>query len=480
MHGLTFLRSLRWRLILWNAAILALVFGALGAALLYAVERSLIASVDRELASRVGMIVQNGPPGAMGPPPGDPASMFAPRLIAVDGSVNMPPYVPWDPQAYRQALAEHRPIYSTVIEKGQAVRVVSQPFPENEDGPGGVIQAPYLLTDIYAAIAKGQRTLLSLLPLALLGAGLGGKWLMDRSLRSVRKIARTAERIGAEDLTRRLDDSGGDEFASLAATFNRMLGRLELGFAEQQRLLELQRRFTADASHELQTPVAVVKANTSLTLTGDADREDCLLALKEIDSAADSMTKLVQDLLLLARSDGGRLGRNRAVVPIREVVERAIERVSHRRPSILLLPDGEALCVEAHEDELIRVFVNLLENAQRHTPPDGSIEAAIRAEGDRVVVTVADSGAGIAPEHLPHLGERFYRVDSGRARTEGGTGLGLSICRSIIEAHSGALAFESAVGDGTTVTVSLPLTPESETCRPTGAAAELTTTGARV
>ncbi len=144
-------------------------------------------------------------------------------------------------------------------------------------------------------------------------------------------------------------------------------------------------------------------------------------------------------------------------------MRQAIGRVSHRPGApIRLTPGAEALCVEANEGELIRLFVNLLENAQRYTPPEGSITVSARREGDRLVVTVADTGVGIAPEHLPHLGERFYRADASRARSDGGTGLGLSICRSIAEAHGGWLTIESTVGVGTTVTVSLPEPREEE------------------
>jgi signal transduction histidine kinase len=286
--------------------------------------------------------------------------------------------------------------------------------------------------------------------------------LTGRTLHIVQRIAQTAERIGAHDLSQRLEASGGDEFARLSETFNRMLGRLETAFAERERLLEQQKRFVADASHEVQTPLAVMKANTSLTLGADASREDCLLALQEIDAAVDSMSQLVQDLLLLARSDASQLGRYRVSLPLQGVFRRAVARVK-RRPSapISLAENAEEICIEANEEELVRLFVNLLENAQRYTPPEGEIRISVRQEAENAIVVVSDTGVGIAPEHLPHLGERFYRADASRARSEGGTGLGLSICRNIAEAHGGSLAIESVVGVGTTIIVSLPVSHES-------------------
>ena len=145
---------------------------------------------------------------------------------------------------------------------------------------------------------------------------------------------------------------------------------------------------------------------------------------------------------------------------MRSVLEQAKARVNTQGGAPILIAVGEeSLRVVGNEEELIRLFVNLLENARRYTPADGQITLEARREGVEAVVTVRDTGCGIAPEHLPHLGERFYRVDPSRARPDGGAGLGLSICRSIVEAHGGALAFESEVGAGTAVTVTLPSAP---------------------
>ena len=177
-------------------------------------------------------------------------------------------------------------------------------------------------------------------------------------------------------------------------------------------------------------------------------------AAAEIAAAAAGMARLVQDLLLLARSDEGRLGQ-KIRVPAREVLAQAITRTV-RRGLPIALEAAEGLCFYGSEEELVRLFANLLQNAAQATPPTGRIAAVARQKSAKVVVVVTDTGCGIAPEHLPHLGERFYRTDTARTRRDGGTGLGLAICRSIVEAHGGTLTFASAPGAGTTATVTLP------------------------
>jgi two-component system sensor histidine kinase BaeS len=172
------------------------------------------------------------------------------------------------------------------------------------------------------------------------------------------------------------------------------------------------------------------------------------------------MNRIVQDLLLLAKSDGGQLDFRLSPVPVRQILERVAALVgdAESAPVVIDAPDA-ALAVLGDAHHLQRLLVNLTENAIRHTPSDGRITLSARidaADDSRVIVRVQDTGEGIAPEHLPHVCERFYRVDASRTRSQGGTGLGLSICQSIVQAHGGALQIQSQPGQGTTVTISLP------------------------
>jgi signal transduction histidine kinase len=443
-----------------------------------------------------------GPPGAIGAFPGEPQpgnspreqggpgpgpgpsrlaaaalgsqDLYGPKVIRVSGPGASPEgpddrFPGWPPRrggppfqdkpidaAAFAAAARGQRVYSTKIVDGSPVRVLSDPI-RRRGVVVAVLQLPYPLAYINEAIDRTNSVLLTLIPLALLLAGLAGWLLTDRAIRPVREMALAAGRIGEREISQRLPVTGQDEFSRLAVTFNGVLARLETAFRRQAALIEQERRFTADASHELKTPLTIIKANSSLMLQMDPSRDELHEMAGEVDRAADAMGRLVQDLLLLARFDAGQLGRN--VVPL-SVADVVAEAVGRARPAdgiriVCEVPDG--LTVPGNRDELARLLCNLIENAVRYSPPDGDVRISGRQEGEAVAVSVSDGGPGIAPEHLPHLGERFYRVDAARARPDGGTGLGLSICKSIVEAHHGAIRFDSVVGQGTTVTVRLPL-----------------------
>jgi signal transduction histidine kinase len=449
----------------------------------YLVRSFAIASVDRELAHRTQRLIDRPPPPRLGPdgmgpgpeggpfgdgspgerngPVGPMPDAYRPRLFNREGRPFGPEdptnvRAPWDPKGLAFA-AKGEETYATVTWQGEPMRVMSRPF-RGRSGDVGVAQAPYPLTEVYRAIGVLDGALLALIPVGLLCAGAGGFLLTNRVLRPLRQLTQTAERIGAEDLSARLPADGQDEFAEMGRTFNGMLSRLETAFREQQRLVEQQRRFTADASHELRTPLTVVKANADLCLTERATADECRQYAAEIKEAAQAMSHLVQDLLLLARSDGGRLARNRIALPVKEAAERAASSASRCGSATVRVEiDDPALCVWGNEDEIVRLLANLLENAMRHTPAGGIVTVRAEPQAKTVRITVSDTGEGIAPEHLPHLGERFYRVDKARSRPGGGSGLGLSICKSIVEAHGGIMTFESTVGKGTTVSLRLPM-----------------------
>ncbi len=466
-------RSLRTQLVFWNICALALLLGALGLVVRYTVASTIVASVNRDLDHRTRHFGEDSPP----PPPPGPngpdgrsaplrhrrfgrgdGDLGRPRLFGLAGDASGPfgRETPWDLDALAQSRAG-RTVYANVMFGGAPYRIISRPFPAR--GPRrGVVQAAYPLSDIRRALAGMDRALLLLIPLALLGAGVAGAWLTGRVLARVRRLTVAAGQIGAQDLSRRLPVGGGDEFSELAATFNGLLGRLEDAFGRQARLMAQQRRFTGDASHELKTPLTIIQGNAGLALGEPQTETQYRSMLGEIDAAAGTMARLVGDLLLLARSDDGHLGRTRIELLVREVLEQAAARGSRSSgpPIRLDIPDP-SLSLAGGEDELVRLFANLLDNAARHTPPDGCITVSARREGDAVVIVVADTGEGIAAHHLPHLGERFYRVDESRTRADGGTGLGLSICRGVVEAHGGEMVFESVLGQGTTVRVTLPL-----------------------
>ena len=365
----------------------------------------------------------------------------------------------WDKAGLAAAL-QNKTLWNTVTVNEEPVRVISAPG-FNIRGEKGAVQSARPLTEVYWALKGIDTVLLLLIPVGLLGAGWMGSALTNRVLRRVQWMTQAAGRIGMErgsgGFARRLPVVGSDEFAELANTFNGMLGRLDKAFQEQAQSLELQQRFTADASHELKTPLTIIKGRAGLALGRETTDERSRRAFQEISKSADSMSNLVQDLLLLARADEGQMGRDRRELLMVEILQSAREQaLQDNCAPIDMDVEPQTLTVTGNQAELARLFRNLLDNAVRYTPPDGNVSVAARCEQGFAVVTVRDNGSGIALEHLGNLGKRFYRVDESRTRPTGGTGLGLSICRGIVEAHGGTIAFESELGVGTTVVVRLP------------------------
>ncbi|MEP6754719.1 MAG: HAMP domain-containing sensor histidine kinase [Chthonomonadales bacterium] len=412
---------------------------------------------------------QNGQPGRNGPPDRFGAE-FPPRVFGPEGkSVNVQnPQVPYDASVIKRSLAGETVIEGIVF-NGENIRLISRPFPDHSV-PQGVVQLGYPMAEVEVALVGIRRALLLLLPAALLAAGLVANVLTRRVLRPISLITLEAESIGSEDLARRLHTEGQDEFSQLGETFNQMLGRLEHSFNEEHKLVEQlresvekQKRFTADASHELRTPLTIIKANASLALSGNPTTDQYKTTVEQIDQAADNMSVLVTDLLTLARSDTELVAREKSPVDVHEIVKEAIERCDTRDGAkIEVKLPREMMFVSGIYDDLVRLLVNLVQNALRYTPTTGSVTvSAIRAY-EAITIKVQDTGSGIAAQHVSHLGERFYRAESSRNRKGGGSGLGLAICKGIAAAHGGTLAIESEVDKGTTVTVTLPSANEED------------------
>ena len=290
--------------------------------------------------------------------------------------------------------------------------------------------------------------------LGMLLALLACYYVSRQSLRPLRTITQTAREIEVTDLSRRIPlPPADDEMRELAVTINRMLDRIESGF-------EQQRRFVSDASHELRTPVTVMLGYSDmLSRWGRADEEILDEGIAAIRSEAENMKSLIERLLFLARADLSRQILNREIIHmdalLADIVQKGQLVVTKHT---LTLGVNEAAQVYADPvlvRQMLRVF---LDNAVKYTPPGGKIILASQREGARLHVIVADTGIGIAPEHQKKVFDRFYRVDSSRAKAgEGGTGLGLAIARWIAEAHGFDLALTSALGEGTTIHIYIPL-----------------------
>ena len=305
-------------------------------------------------------------------------------------------------------------------------------------------------------------------PLTLIVAALGGYWVASRAMRPVRLITRAAQSIEETDLSSRLRLTRRDELGELAATFDHMLDRLEAAFLRQ-------RQFTADASHELRTPLTVVDLEVSRGLAERRQPEEYERILTAVQAENAHMSRLVDDLLALARADAGQAQWQMAPLDLSDVALDALERLAplarERGVELTAGPLPEAR-VMGDRAALTRLFVNLIENAVKYSGLGGRVtletERVLDGGSRWAIARVRDDGPGIAAEHLPHLFERFYRVDMARQRsderesdasrqTSGGSGLGLAIVRWVAEAHGGSIGVESAVGRGSVFALRLPL-----------------------
>jgi heavy metal sensor kinase len=289
-------------------------------------------------------------------------------------------------------------------------------------------------------------------PLVALLAAFGGYWMSRRALSPVDELTAAARRISLDSLGQRLPvRKTGDELERLGDTWNEMLGRLD-------NAVQRMRQFTADASHELRTPIAIIRTTAELALRRERDPEEYRKSLENVQREAEWMTQLAEDLLMLARADAGnlQLRSERVVVDglARSVADEAAPIAEVRGVAMhVRLAAGDA-SVNGDCRALHRLLAILLDNAVQHTPAEGTVEIETSAVEGRVGITVRNSGEGIRSEDLPHIFERFYRGDPARTR-QNGAGLGLAIARSIAQAHGAEIEVESAVGEGAVFSVKL-------------------------
>jgi heavy metal sensor kinase len=313
------------------------------------------------------------------------------------------------------------------------------------------------LRDFSWALARFRLTLFALVPAFLLLAALGGFWMSRSALSPVDEITRAARNIGVKDLGRRLTvPRTGDELERLADTLNGMLARLEESF---QRIIQ----FTADASHELRTPVSVMRTSAELTLRKPRSEADYREALSQILREAEKVSSLIEQLLILARADAGSAALPMEPAEMGEILRGACDQAGRLAEAKGLtlskhLPD-RPLWVRGDAASLERLFLILLDNAVKYTPGGGRIDVALATDNGCVVAEFHDTGIGIAPEDIPHVFDRFYRADRVRSRESGGTGLGLAIGRWIAETHGGEIRLKSEPSKGATFLVRLPLSP---------------------
>jgi two-component system OmpR family sensor kinase len=390
--------------------------------------------------------------------PGPNADLRRARFLGPGGLVigGLPDDHAFDFGLFQRGMRGEEAFADQTIE-GQLVRVFATPWYRG-DRQQGVVEVARDLRD-YDDLRHTQFwTWITLTPLALALSAFGAFVLAGKTLKPIQTMQKAASAIGQGDFSRRLAVNGDDELANLAQAFNVMAASLQKSFADQaaayenlKEAYESQKRFTADASHELRTPLARVQLATSSALRGpEAGYRE---ALEIADGSAKSMAKLIRELLVLARADAGQLGLKHDPFDLRLAVSDALN--GFKREIGATFPHSTVI-IEGDQDHLERVVANLVENAIRHTAGDKPINVSLAVQDGKAILYVEDAGSGIAPDHLPHLFDRFYRADGARGIGDG-VGLGLAICKSVVEGHGGTISVRSEVGEGTRFEVALPL-----------------------
>jgi heavy metal sensor kinase len=360
--------------------------------------------------------------------------------------------LPVTPQLITQVL-KGETVFETIHDPGRSsIRRISIPL-AIEDHGRFILQTEKSLQYIEETLQWLAWLLCGTSAISLLLAWWGSGRLANEALSPVKALSQTAETVSGQTLSTRLTlTSPYAEFQRLAHTFNGMLDRL-------QQVFEGQRRFVADAAHELKTPLTAMKGNFEVCLqrarSAEEYRETILSNLTEVDR----LTAMTKSLLTLAQFAGDRPPLVLQTLDLPPLVEEVVSELSvlAHEGGIHLQTESEPVPpLMGDASQLKQALINLLDNALRHTPSDGTITVRVGSRDRSIRLSVEDSGPGIDSLHLPHLFERFYRIDQARDRQSGGTGLGLAIVKEIIEAHGGTIHAQSQVGNGTTFTITLP------------------------
>jgi len=483
--------SIRLRLTLWYVALLCVGLALFGGAILWQTERAAGAALDESLRRRAADVAADinlGPPITLHADAPDESTRDLGEMSLWIRVLDPQGYValqqgPRLAGAMAVAPATLSPgLYTRTVGREDSYRLFVRPIVR-----GGRRAVTIQVLTTTRPIKEARERLLAAMgaaaALIVLGAALGGLFLAERALRPVDRLTRLAGEIGADQLHRRVSDDvrrrprdgRGDELTRLARTFDAMLARIE-------EASERRRRLTADAAHELATPIATIASGAEIALRRPRTPREYEDALRRILDESRHMGRMVDDLLLLARADAGRLPLQRELVEIDDVcrgVVRAFEPLATAR-AIRLTADlpPRATLVLGDELRLAQVVRNLLDNALRYTPAGGAVRLTLREEpshGDNaarmVIMRVCDTGLGIPPDERDRVFERFHRarealplVGNGQqAEHSGGSGLGLAICKAIVSSHGGRISIEDSgsarAGDpapGTAVIVALP------------------------
>ncbi len=454
---------IRLRLTAWYFAVLAVVLSAFGVSAYIEMRHSIHRTVDEELEIRaegvhqlIERTIQRGAPQDLPEGLREHTELRAggALLQVSDGQGN------W---LYRsKVMSDYAVPRPSTIPK-RAVDYLGNVVPlriwseeVNVGGQSYLIQSAFEMDDFYEALEHFELLLFISIPTLLLCAAAGGYWISTRALAPVDQITQTARTISAQNLSSRLEvPHTHDELQRLSETLNGMLERLESAFKKIT-------QFTADASHELRTPVAVMRTRAELSLRKARSADEYREVIAEVLTELEKTSGLIEQLMFLARADSGSETLNFSATNVSEVLREACHQGSALAEAKQIafqeqIP-GDSMWIRGDATSLRRLFLILIDNAVKYTPSGGQVEVSLQRNNGNAVAQVRDTGIGIAETDLPNVFERFYRADKARKRELGGVGLGLSIGRWITEVHDGTIEVQSSPGRGSTFQIRLPIT----------------------
>lgn len=465
--------TIRTKLTFWYVSLLTVSLLAFGGVFSYSLLKIFMYRIDNQISSVANMMVHTviRPSGQLFLPQefdiilerffgirtaGNYIQVLDRNGAVVARSSNLETFsLPIPKQTYTAALLEGATTFEIVQSVGRyPVRLVTKPIILKERGLVAIVQVGSSLESVQEVFHSFLYIFIPGIFASVIVASAVGWFLARKALQPVTEITKLAQRIGAENLSERLNIAvSHDEIGALASTINGMFERLEDSFKQIK-------QFTADASHELKTPLTILKGEMEIALRSKGDmghmREALTSGLEEIDR----MSRIVVNLLDLAKMDV-----EKGALPMEPVnIDRVLaERFEHfrRRASDksieLVLARSDKAVVKGDPVRLSQLLSNLIDNAIKYTGRGGRVELSLDIDGGEAVIRVKDTGMGIPASDIPYIFDRFYRVNQARSGDEGGAGLGLSICREIATSHGGRITVASEPGFGTTFTATLPL-----------------------
>ena len=463
-------KSIRSRLTAWYVTLLAIILILFSVLLNYFLAKRLHESVDNSLTVSATVVATSATMRLGNSPLPGLNQLFEQFMNQgnlnkfyriYDGSGNVgsrsknisASQFPLSQGAYADAL-EGKNSYETFTVGGQQpIRVITMPI-LLEGKLINLVQVGTSLEAVQETLRNLKIFLFTAVPSVLILAALFARFMARRALKPISRIIDTAREIGqGQELSKRIPVLKiKDELGQLALTFNEMMNRLENSFAQM-------RQFSSDASHELRTPLTVLKGQNELILSKQRKPEEYQEVISSNLEEINYMSKVLEDLFVLSKSDENQVNLDYKPVDLRALVEEVCkhaEILAEEKNIKIIIAFLEPIEIKGDEVRLRQMVWNVLQNGIKYTQQGGELKISLQNEGDFALLTIQDTGIGIPEEDLPLIFNRFYRVDKARTRDEGGSGLGLSICRQIAEAHKGKIEVESKLGVGARFKIRLP------------------------